>query len=56
MTSAMVKATRAPIAVKLMKNHIMRRFMKVGFAISLFIYDLKEGLTSLIIKGVEDYL
>jgi hypothetical protein len=37
MTKAMVKAIKAPMAAKHMKNHIMRRFMKVGFAISLFI-------------------
>jgi hypothetical protein len=37
MTKAIVKAINAPMAEKLMKNHNMRRFMKLGFAISLFI-------------------
>jgi hypothetical protein len=41
MTKAMVRAIKAPMAAKLIKNHIMRRFMKVGFAISLFICDLR---------------
>jgi hypothetical protein len=46
MTSAMVKATKAPIALKLMKNHNMRRLKKVGFAITKmnndfdFLYEL----------------
>ena len=46
-TSAIVKATKAPMAAKLMKNHNMRRLKKVGFAISLFVRDLRginEGL------------
>jgi hypothetical protein len=41
MTKAIVKAINAPMAEKLMKNHIMRRLMRVGFAISLLIRDLR---------------
>jgi hypothetical protein len=39
MTSAMVKATKAPIADKLMKNHNKRRLKKVDFAISEMNHD-----------------
>jgi hypothetical protein len=41
MTSAMVKATKAPIALKLMKTHNMRLLKKVDFAISEMSHDFR---------------
>jgi hypothetical protein len=46
-TSAIVNAAKAPMAAKLIKNHNIRRLKKEGFAISLFVGDLRgidEGL------------